>query len=388
MLALTIKNDLVGACAGPRQRKGRVWVFDPTEMTEYGNCTWSPLSGCQDFDRAIKVADWMIQGVLAKSGQVGGDMKDTHFKEAALRLLAVAIYIAACQGASMADAAAWIDLPSGQELGTRLQKVRGRDPRSVQWLASVLDRGPDERGSCFGTAQMMLRVYIEREVAEATRSSTFRPADLLDGGDHSLFVVAPKHDQRRLASLFTGIVMAVLEEASAMAERNPTGRLAKPLLVVLDELANTAPIDQLPQYLSTARSEGIVFIAIFQDLSQAEGRYGSMAGTILNNAKAKLFLSSLSDPKTLELLSKLLGQHPTRRISRDHEGRPSSTDDRQELMPLSAGRLIPDGRAVLIYANLPPAMVRLRYWFQDKKLSALVLNNPVVRGVLSVAREA
>ena len=41
-------------------------------------------------------------------------------------------------------------------------------------------------------------------------------------------------------------------------------------------------------------------------------------------------------------------------------------------MPLEALRQLKPGEAVLLYGHLPPARVRLRPWFADRRLRKLV----------------
>jgi hypothetical protein len=54
------------------------------------------------------------------------------------------------------------------------------------------------------------------------------------GSEHTLYLCAPAHDQRRLRGLFIAVVKDVLESAFAASAR--AGRpLDPPLLVVLDE---------------------------------------------------------------------------------------------------------------------------------------------------------
>ena len=74
-------------------------------------------------------------------------------------------------------------------------------------------------------------------------------------GQGTLYVVAPTKDQERLAPLFAGLVEHVIDAAYARAA---AGRPCQPpLLVVLDEAANTAPIRTLPQIAATAAGQGM-----------------------------------------------------------------------------------------------------------------------------------
>ena len=95
--------------------------------------------------------------------------------------------------------------------------------------------------------------------------------ELLDGGAHTLYVTAPIHDQARFRPLFAAVIRQVL---TAVFERASDTPLAAPLLLVLDEAANIAPVEDLPTVASTAASMGLQLVTVFQDVAQIKDRYG------------------------------------------------------------------------------------------------------------------
>jgi hypothetical protein len=78
--------------------------------------------------------------------------------------------------------------------------------------------------------------------------------------------------------------------------------------VVLDEAANIAPVVELAELASVGTDLGLQLISVFQDVNQVERVYAQHAGTLINNHRAKLFLSSVSDPATMHLLDDILGR--------------------------------------------------------------------------------
>ena len=119
-------------------------------------------------------------------------------------------------------------------------------------------------------------------------------------------MVSPSHEQRRLRPLFETLLQTVITYAFELSSRS--GRpLDPPLLVVLDEAANIAPLRDLDALASTAASHGIQLVSVFQDLAQISTRYGERAQTVVNNHRAKIVLSGISDTQTLEYASRLLG---------------------------------------------------------------------------------
>lgn len=368
VVAISVKNDLVVQTAGERQRRGRADVFDPTGTTGFATCTWSPMARCRSFDRAIRVGQWLVQGQGAGSAKGGSDAEWAHWEDAAIRLVSTALYAGDALGASITDALSWLDDGSGTKLGLALGAVPDRDARALQWYQSVQERPERERGSCYSTSQRALRPYIERSVAASAIDPGFDVRRFLESDNDTLYLVAPQSEQERLSGVFASLVMTVMTDAADLAQSRQDGSLRRPLLVVLDECANTAPIRDLPQYLSTVRSMGITLVAIFQDLAQCEHRYGDLAGSIVNNARAILFLSGSKDRRTLELLRDLTGRARNRRYTADSNGGSQVAFEMEEMLPLDVGRQLGPGRAVLLLDHLAPMVLRLRNCYRDADL--------------------
>jgi type IV secretory pathway TraG/TraD family ATPase VirD4 len=163
------------------------------------------------------------------------------------------------------------------------------------------------------------------------------------------------------------LLRSVLDEAFERGAR--LGRpLDPPLLVVLDEAANIAPIADLDQLLATAAGHGVSFLTVWQDLAQIEARYGPRWATIVNNHRAKVVCPGVADPRTLELLSTLIGEveSPQRSRSTTSDGGWSETESswRVPVAPSGWIRRLPEQHALVIYGGLPPALVRMRPWFE------------------------
>ena len=78
-----------------------------------------------------------------------------------------------------------------------------------------------------------------------------------------------------------------------------------PLLVVLDEAANIAPLAELDGLAATCAAHGVQLVTVWQDLAQIAARYGARSATVVNNHRAKLFLAGIADPATLDHASQL-----------------------------------------------------------------------------------
>ena len=166
----------------------------------------------------------------------------------------------------------------------------------------------------------------------------------------------------------------VVGEVYARASR--TGRpVDPPLLLVLDEAANIAPLPDLDQIASTGPGQGLQLVTVLQDLAQAHQRWGARADTIVNNHRAKLFGAGISCSKTLDYVARILGDVELSQSSETsaERGRRSVTQSStfRPLAPPNTVRERAGGSMLLVYGTLPPAIVRPRLWYRDRALRRL-----------------
>jgi type IV secretion system protein VirD4 len=323
------------------------------------------------------VAAWLCAGL--QQGTSRGDNDWAHWAESGKLLIAPLLFAAACTGLSVVDVHTWIhgfDLitPSGL-----LDEIvhdpdhHGADDaaRALTMIASIDQRPERERGTVFSTVMRIFNVFNERAVAASAETSRFEPRAFLERGG-TLYLCTPRLAPERIASLFVGILMTVVTEAYAIAEASPHGRLPSDLGLFLDELANVVPIEDLPALASQGAGRGVLLLSIVQDLSQLRARYGpDRAHSILNNHPAKLILPGISDPETVDLLSRLVGRHAVTdiQVSRGGDGRVSRSYSvrNDNLATPDALRQLDAASAVALYRGRPPILVRLRPWYRDAR---------------------
>jgi type IV secretory pathway TraG/TraD family ATPase VirD4 len=139
----------------------------------------------------------------------------------------------------------------------------------------------------------------------------------------------------------------------------------------LDEAGNCAALSDLDVLATTARGQGIQLVTVWHDRSQLEARYGPKASTILNNHRAKLFLSGLADLSALELGARLIGDQVLvdRNRSMGSDGRHSLNESTsyRPLLPVEDLRRLRPGEGVLLYGHLRPTPIRLRPFYQPRE---------------------
>ncbi len=369
VIAASVKTDLLRHTIGHRRSLGPVACFDPTASTGLGSAVWSPLPSARTWPGARRAAAGMTEVVKAGAGP----MSDGDFWYAtATRMLAPLLFAAAVGGLGLEDVVRWVGTQEESEVLDLLEAAGVAE--AVQAASSAFGKDERQRSSIYTTVETVLEPFAEasrpRVDGAGTGPVVLDPARVVDGS-HTLYLCAPAHDQRRLTPLFVSLLRHVLEHVYDRVTR--TGRpLDPPLLLVLDEAANIAPLTDLDALAATAAGHGVQLVTIWHDLAQIGARYGPRATTVVNNHRAKLFLSGISDPATLDHASQLMGEEdvmvPVTTVGgRAGPGTTRSASTRR-LAPPDALRRIAPGQAVLVYGHLPPARLRLRPWYSEPRL--------------------
>jgi type IV secretion system protein VirD4 len=372
VLATSVKSDLLVDTVAHRQTLGEVMVFDPALVTGMEPSRATPLWGAGTWRGAMRVAHWLA--AAARTGS--GGLQDADFwYSAAEKLLAPLLFAAASSGRTMESVVRWLDEgPDANDAHIEeLLNEAGEEAAKRAWQATQ-NREERQRSSVYTTAEMIVGAFADPRVAEETKGADYSPAALLDGGANTLYLCAPLHEQERLRTVFSMLVqelLAVVYETVAA-----TGKpLDPPLLLLLDECANIAPIPNLAEIASTGAGQGVQLLSIFQDLAQVSSRYGRRASTIVNNHRAKVFGTGISDPETLSYVSRVLGAGEFEQRSRNtgEKGRRSETegDTYRDLAPANVVRERNPGTGLLVYGHLPPAKIKFRPWYADPELRKL-----------------
>jgi type IV secretory pathway TraG/TraD family ATPase VirD4 len=348
------KTDVVLATRARRERMGETFVWDP--FGERSHC-WDPLQGCESWAHALLVARW-----LGHAMQLGQTATAEYFDEAAQELAAPLLHAAAItDDQTIVDVYRWV-CDRDVKAPTQVLTAAGADDALAR-LESVYALNDRQRDGVLGTVQVQLKAYGHPAAARtAARGGGIRPERLFDGAANTIYLVAGREHQRLLAPLVVTMLSSLLFYASE--QENRTGRpLAPQALFALDETAQIAPLQELPQILSVSLSAGIRFLTIWHSIAQMRERYGAdAAATILALSQAKVFLGSITDEYTRQELVHLLGQRP--------EERDGHTQYRDALTAQALQRL-GSGQGLLIHGELPPVFFQQRRYFEDRALQQL-----------------
>jgi len=377
-VASSIKTDLLASTLARRRTLGPVFVFDPFALSGVEGQTWSPLRGASTWDGALEVA-WRLAsaGELDQRGVEGGEF----WAIAAEQRLAPLLFAAARTEAGMSAVVRWAYGQGSRELYEAISQLTGsaRDEVELEGAHAAYDavrafeaQADRTRSSIEATAQGLLRAYRFARVLRSARSSEITPDALLDERA-TLYLIGDAKASKLLRPIFVALLSEIVDRAYERATL-AGGRLALPLLLCLDEAGNVAPLPNLAEIASTAPSHNIQLVSIFHDLAQARSRYGRQAETVVNSHRARMLLPGVADLDTLRYFSGLAGEEETRETTRTLDARGGSRTigvRRRPLVAPEALRQLAPGHALLLYGRIPPAEVRLRMWFADRRLRRL-----------------
>jgi len=323
---------------------------------------WDPIEGCQDYDEAILRADAMVQTTRVLQGD---NNRDGLWFTLASRALAAYLHAAARGGLGprgMTHIVDWVTRVEFEEpLGLL---VPGTPPHSI--LTGLVFVDARMRDSVLVTLTQCLRVYdspaLQQRLVQAQPYDPRRPQPAVERFDprrfvassDTLYIVAPMEHQAFFAALVVGLIDTVARAAmaAAPAQEHLPREHRRAVVLALDEVANIAPLHNLPRLVSAGSGQGIQVMAVLQDLSQAKSRWQAQAEGFLTLFKHKVVLPGLMHAGTLEALSKCLPQlsaqgHPI------PEYLPSSIAALRQHSPTAPGEALwiegANPRRVLIY---------------------------------------
>jgi type IV secretory pathway TraG/TraD family ATPase VirD4 len=384
VIATSSKVDLLLATMTARERYGRVYLLDPFRASGMQGIRWSPLVDSESWADALDMAYWLTQ-----AASVSHSIQSAEFWETlAKNLLAPLLYAAANKpAATMLTVVRWANEYALAEevlaVFAALEQTDPNDPapslaRSA-FLASV-KADARRKDSIYGTAQVLLDVYKYPAVADTASGCDIDREAFLRGYDaagnpmnNTVFVFAPEHRQDQLRPLFEAFICWLIRQAEDRYAATGVA-LDPPLLVMLDEAANIAPLRKLGTYASSLASQGVQLVAVFQNFGQIRDRYGTQASTIVTNFLVKVLIGATTDRELLELLTVLIGKEEIAQESLTYgvDGSRVATAaiHQRELAPIHSLVQQRPGYALALVSGRRPVRLRVRPYTQLREFRA------------------
>jgi type IV secretion system protein VirD4 len=322
LVVTSVKSDVIATTKDWRASLGAVQVLEPGRDD---GLTWNPLEGVRTLRHALRVARDLTSG--------SSDRSDTEFwNSLATKLVGSLLMLAFQRSRDIFDVAnaverrdfdRWLDTVGHSEAGDVLESFLAHDAKTLDGVLT--------------TAETMLMPWRFRQPLAQVRS-------VVDG-PNTLYLCSPRGEQRHYEPLFRGALRMVLEEQQRRVDEGTQRRL----LLVLDEAATVASLDELDQMASTVSGLDVTLVTVLQDFSQLKARWGARASTIVNNHTTRLVMGGLADPSVNQYLPELF----------------ETRKDAPAKLPL---RQRPPGTGTVVAGHRPAFDVRLTPWWRDRRL--------------------
>ena len=375
-IATSTKPEVMRATVAARSEVGQAWLFDPTGSERQlpdgvRRLCWSPVAAASSWDEALVMARAMAACTRPGSGTTNED----HWTERAGALLAPLLHAANLTDRPIAEVLRWV---LQQDLAPARQALLDCDSEiAAAVLAGIEGTDDRERSSIFSATAGVLAAYNADAVREGAAQPNFDPARFAASTD-TIYVTAPEHRQALCAPLIVGLFEQVRH---AVYERWALGAMDGPaMLWALDEVANIAPIHDLPSLVSQAGGQKLQVMVGLQDLSQARSRWGTeVAEGFMSLFQTKAVLSGIGDTRTLESISVALGEYDRKVVSsslgkgesdrlRDpdhHNESVSYQTQRQRVLTPGEIAKLPPGQALLLQ-GADWRLIGLTSWFDSE----------------------
>ena len=368
--ATSNKPDLYAATRSVREQHGRVWNFDPEQIAAgEADWWWNPLSYVTSDRRALELTDAFVGAYRDPDAR-----PDPFFDPAGQELVSHLLRAAAIARRPVTQAFLWSTRPNDDEPARILQ-----DHGLELAAASVLDHvhAPfEQRGGVFGTARQILSFLRDPDIARwvtPNGPTDRRPQLDLTAFAHSrdTLYLHSKEGQGSSAGLVTALAMALCDAAEQLARRSAGGRLAVPLVGVLDEAANICRWRQLPDLYSHYGSRGIPLLTLLQSWSQGAQVWGQTGMRKLWGASnVRVYGGGSAEQEFLSDLEKLIGEYNRLVASpssqRSAGGASASTSWQLTPTPiLTVAELaaLPRDRIIVMPSGAPAVLAEPVYWW-------------------------
>ncbi len=242
----SVKRDVVAATSRWREGLGAVQVLEPGRD---GGLTWDPLEGVATMRHALRVA----RDLTSPSSGRG----DTEFwNSLAAKLVAALLMVAVGTHRTIFDVARVVE--DREFESWTAPRVEG-----AEVIETFLTHEPKTLDGVLTTAETMLLPWRFVQPLAGVRSVVH--------GANTLYLCAPRGELRHYESLFRGALRTVLEEQQGLFDEGRQSRL----LLLLDEAATVAPLDDLDQLAATLSGLDVTLVTVAQDFAQLAARWGA-----------------------------------------------------------------------------------------------------------------
>lgn len=211
------------------------------------------------------------------------------------------------------------------------------------FYSSIKISGYRTKTSIYTSMISKLTAYSYDSIARMTSQSSFNIKDIGFGDKPiAIFIAVPDYDESN-HFFITTFIRQVYYILSSECSKTANGKCKRPVWHILDEFANTPPLENIKQMVSVGAGLNLFYNFIIQDYAQLDEKYSpEVAKIIRNNCQNQIFIKS-NEYETAEQFSKLLGKETITtldRIGRRFAVNKTFTERKEEKPLLDANELM------------------------------------------------
>ena len=339
-----------------RQRRGDVHVFDPQGLSGIRNpLRVYPIAGCDDPLVAMQRGTAIITGTALGASTTNGE-----WAQASGMVLGRLLHAAAVGGKYDRRTLRLGHEPRPNRDAVEILRADGA-PGWGDSLDATINGDEKLVSSIWFGVQGAVAPLAVPQIRDALMPQPgdplFDPREFLTAAN-TLYLIGSSSGASAMGGWLGAVLDDIVEVARTTALASPGSRLAHPLGLILDEIANMFRWGNLPRIMADGGGRGICTFIVLQALSQAETSWSrAEADTIWAAATAKVLLGGASHVNHLRDIESLLGTRDTRR---DASGPgppampgtpPVEHHERRPLMSVDEIRRLPPSTGLLAYRN-------------------------------------
>jgi len=371
LVVTTTKPDLLDLLYTPRSEMGKVWVSDMQDLVGWHDrMRWDFLAGCEN----AKVARSRAKDLIGGGADKGEEVKNSSFWENRARdVLAALLYAAALDGRTMRDVIQWAyEFPKNKQPNRILSEHPTSQKNILRQLVATGNGADDTVASTRDTLHTAISALAFDEIVaqfEPDEDGVAFDADAFVRSNDTLIIIADERDPLDVSNLASVLLGAVVQAAKNAGRRQASGRLSPPLRLVLDEVANIAPLPDFPAMLSDVRSYGMNVVFAVQGMAQVQKTWGDKEAKMLSqNSAGMLILGGSTETEHLEDISKLAGTVDVAQVTTQmHQhgtvrGQQSYQEQEKKVLKIEEISRLEPGEGLLVTGILPPVVLNLPGW--------------------------
>ncbi|WP_433206704.1 type IV secretory system conjugative DNA transfer family protein [Nocardia sp. CA-107356] len=396
VLATSNKPDLLRHTHVGREQHGQVWLSDLQGVTGEVVCGFwvDLLRQVRTLAAARKLASFFVSASKEPGAKV-----DSYFDGGAQELLASYIFAAASAGGDLLHVVEWLGRDQDETPALLLRKAGNEIvAHRILETQALYSR---QRDGLYDMARRFLNVLSDATYAHMVTPPSRRIISAHEGPDEKVIVdieqAEPTHDLPEFdprafvrstdtlyalsmagpdsaSPLTAALVGQLLESALTVARARPDGRLAVPMLAVLDEAANCCPIAALPDYYTYAGGHGVVLLTFLQVLEQGKDLWGENGLRIIRAQSIEVYGGGIGDTEFLGQWSALSDEHDV--ADHSHSVGPGGINRSlswraEPILNVAALAALPKDRALVRLPGHKPVLIR-KIWWQDTEFAVVI----------------